>query len=69
MKLRIHDDIGYSLLSVRRAYWQCENMEQLHTLAEQWRTTIHLLHAGAPDAPIDALDYAKLRAKELGAEV
>ena len=69
MKIRVHDDIGYSLLSVRRAYWQCENMEQLHTLAEQWRTTIRLLHADAPDAPIDALDYAKRRAKELGAEV
>ena len=69
MKIRVHDDIGYSLLSVRRAYWQCEDMEQLHTLAEQWRTTIHLLHADTPDAPIDALEYAKLRAKELGAEV
>ena len=69
MKIRVHDDIGYSLLSVRRAYWQCEDMEQLHTLAEQWRTTIQLLHADAPDAPIDALDYAKRRAKELGAEV
>ena len=69
MKIRVHDDIGYSLLSVRRAYWQCEDMEQLHTLAEQWRTTIRLLHSGAPDAPIDALDYAKQRARELGAEV
>lgn len=69
MKIRVHDDIGYSLLSVRRAYWQCKDMEQLHTLAEQWRTTIHLLHADASEAPIDALEYAKLRAKELGAAV
>ena len=50
MKIRVHDDIGYSLLSVRRAYWQCEDMEQLHTLAEQWRTAIRLLHADVPDA-------------------
>ncbi len=69
MKIRVHDDIGYSLLSVRRAYWQCEDMEQLHTLAEQWRTTIRLLHSDVPDAPIDALEYATLRAKELGAAV
>lgn len=69
MKIRVHDDIGYSLLSVRRAYWQCENMEELHTLAEQWRTTIRLLHSTTPDAPIDALEYATMRAKELGAEV
>ena len=69
MKIRVHDDIGYSPLSVRRAYWQCEDMEQLHTLAEQRRTTIRLLHADVPDAPIDALEYATLRAKELGAAV
>ena len=69
MKIRVHDDIGYSLLSVRRAYWQCEDMEELHTLAEQWRTTIQLLHTDAQGAPIDALEYTKLRAKELGAEV
>ena len=48
MKIRVHDDVGYSLLSVRRACWQCESMEALHTLAGQWRTTIRLLHAGAP---------------------
>lgn len=69
MKIRVHDDIGYSLLSVRRAYWQCEDMEQLHTLAEQWRATIRLLHTDVPEAPADALSYAALRAKELGAEV
>ena len=69
MKIRVHDDIGYSLLSVRRAYWQCEDMDELHTLAEQWRATIRLLHTDVPEAPADALSYAALRAKELGAEV
>ncbi len=69
MKIRVHDDIGYSLLSVRRAYWQCEDMDELHTLAGQWRTTIRLLHADVPEAPADALEYARMRAKELGAEV
>ena len=69
MKIRVHDDIGYSLLSVRRAYWQCEAMEDLHARADQWRTTIRLLHSDAPEAPADALAYAKLRAKELGAAV
>ena len=69
MKIRVHDDIGYSLLSVRRAYWQCKDMEELHTLAEQWRTTIRLLHTDIPEASTDALDHAQLRAKELGAEV
>lgn len=69
MKIRVHDDIGYSLLSVRRAYWQCGSMDELHELAAQWRTTIRLLHTDALKAPADALAYAKLRAEELGAAV
>lgn len=69
MKIRVHDDIGYSLLSVRRAFWQCDDLSALHALSEQWRTTIRLLHAEGREPPGDALVHAKLRAKELGAEV
>lgn len=69
MKIRVHDDIGYSLLSVRRAYWQCDSVDELHDLAERWRSTIRLLHTDAREAPGDALAYARLRARELGAEV
>ena len=69
MKIRVHDDIGYSLLSVQRAYWQSESLDDLHALAEQWRTTIRLLHTNAQTPPDDALAYAELRARELGAEV
>lgn len=69
MKIRVHDDIGYSLLSVRRAFWQCDDLSALHALSEQWRTTIRLLHAEGREPPGDVLAHAKLRAKELGAEV
>ena len=69
MKIRVHDDIGYSLLSVRRAYRQCENLDELHALAEQWRTTIRLLHTEPQELRHDAIAYAKQRAKRLGAEV
>ena len=69
MKIRVHDDIGYSLLSVRRAYRQCEDLDKLHALAEQWRTTIRLLHTEPQESQHDALAYAKQRAKRLGAEV
>ena len=69
MKIRVHDDIGYSLLSVRRAYWQCDDMDELHMLAEQWRTTVHLLCTDAQNVPTDALECALLRANELGAKV
>ena len=69
MKIRVHDDIGYSLLSVRRAYRQCEDLDELHALAEQWRTTIRLLRTDPQESQHDALAYAKQRTKRLGAEV
>lgn len=69
MKIRVHDDVGYSLLGVRRAYWECEDVETLHKMAEQWRTTIRLLRSDRPDRPDDPLFRARARAEELGAEV
>lgn len=69
MKIRVHDDVGYSLLGVRRAYWEGNDVETLHKLAEQWRTTIRLLHADRPDLSDDPIFRAKARAGELGAEV
>lgn len=69
MKIRVHDDIGHSLLSVRRAYEQCESLDELHALAEQWRGTIRLLHTEAREPQEDGLARAKLRAEALGAEV
>ena len=69
MKIRVHDDIGNSLLSVRRAYRQCEDLDELHALAEQWRTTIRLLRTDPRESQHDALAYAKQQTKRLGAEV
>ena len=69
MKIRIHDDVGHTLLSVRQAYWQCTDLNELRALSEQWRTTIRLLHTASQETPEDALSYAKARARELGAEV
>ena len=69
MKIRVHDDIGYSLLSVRRAYWQCQDLAQLHQMAEQWRTTIGLLHGDALEKQEDPISLARERAEELGVQV
>ena len=69
MKIRVHDDIGHSLLSVWQAYWQCTELNELRALSEQRRTTIRLLHTASQEAPADAISYAKARARELGVEV
>ena len=69
MKIRVHDEIGYSLLSVRRAYWQCQDLAQLRQMAEQWRATIGLLHADTPGQREDPIFLAQERGRELGAQV
>ena len=69
MKIRVHDDLGYALLSVRHAYWQCNSLDELHTLAARCRTTIRLLCAEPQEPPADSLACAKQRAQALGVEV
>ena len=69
MKIRVHDDIGYSLLSVRRAYWQCRDLGQLRQMAEQWRTTIGLLHGDVMEKREDPILLARQRGRELGVQV
>ena len=69
MKIRVHDEIGYSLLSVQRAYWQCRDLARLHRMAEQWRTTIGLLRMDESGRQEDPLSLAQARGRELGAQV
>ena len=69
MKIRVHDDMGYALLSVRRAYWQCEDLTQLRQMADQWRTTIGLLRGDGAVGREDPISLARQRGKELGAQV
>lgn len=70
MKLRVHDDIGHTILSARRALRQGESMEAIRESAEAWESTIELLcMANSMEEPEDAIEYAKARAAELGAEV
>lgn len=70
MKLRVHDDIGHTILSARRALRQGESMEAIRESAEAWESTIELLcRANSMEEPEDAIEYAKTRAAELGAEV
>ncbi len=70
MKLRIHDDIGHTILLARRALRQGESMEAIRESAEAWESAIELLcRANSMGEPEDAMEYAKARAAELGAEV
>lgn len=68
MKMRVHDDLGYSLISVRKAFWQCDDVETLHALSNRCATIIRLLSSGAASSS-DPMEDAVERAKAIGVSV
>lgn len=69
MKIRVHDELGHALLSVRRACGQDGDLARLRALAGQWRTTVRLLRADPGQTPGDPLTRAVLRGRDLGVTV
>lgn len=70
MKMRVHDDIGHSILSVRKALLSDASIEEIRSSASIWERSIDLLyHANNMPDETDDLEYAKERAAALGVNV
>ena len=70
MKMRVHDDIGHSILSAHRALLQETDLRTIRENAAVWEKSISLLHrANEMPQPDDALEYAISRGKALGVQV
>ncbi len=70
MKLRVHDDIGHTIMSARRALQNEESIENIRASAAQWENSINLLcHATRSSEPHDPVTYAVERADALGVRV
>lgn len=70
MKMRIHDDIGHSIIAARKALLAGESLETIRRNAAVWEDAIAFLdRSNRTPEPPDALEYAGLRAKELGIEI
>lgn len=70
MKMRVHDDIGHSILSARRALLQEADLSTIRENAAVWEKSISLLHrANGMAQPDDAVEYAVSRGKALGVQV
>ena len=70
MKIRVHDDIGHSILSARRALLHGESLGSIRDLAALWERSAALLcRTNDADEPDDAYAYALERAKALGVRV
>lgn len=70
MKLRVHDDIGHSILAARRVLLQNAGLEELRANAALWEQSISLLYrSGQMTVQTEPLEAAKQRARELGVSV
>ena len=70
MKLRVHDDIGHSILAARRVLLQHTDLEEIRANAALWEQSISVLYRSSQiTAQSEPLEAAKKRAEELGVSV
>lgn len=70
MKMRVHDDIGHTLLAARRALRHEHDLARIKSEAAEWESSISLLcRARQEDAAEDPLTCMQRRAAVLGAAV
>lgn len=70
MKLRVHDDIGHSILAVRRALIRQAGLEELRASAALWEQSIAVLYrSNRITASPEPMKVAVRRAAEMGVRV
>lgn len=70
MKIRVHDDIGHSILAAKKALIDNDDIEEVRKNAVIWENSIELLHhANSMSEQTDDLEYAIRRADALGVSV
>ena len=70
MKLRVHDDIGHSILAARRVLLQHTDLKEIRANAALWEQSISVLYRSSQiTAQSEPLEAAKKRAEELGVRV
>ncbi len=70
MKLRIHDDMGHSLLASRRAMLESANLEDIQATAKLWEQSIAVLYrSNQIREESDSLETAIDKASKMGVHV
>ena len=70
MKIRVHDDIGHSILAAKKALIQQQDIAVVRENAVLWETAVDLLYrANNMPAVQDEWQTVRNRAKELGVEI
>ena len=67
MKLRVHDDIGHSILAARRALLRHADLKEIRAHAALWEQSISVLYrSGQMTVLSEPLEASKKRAEEMG---
>lgn len=70
MKMRVHDDIGHSILAAKKALLDNDDIDAVRKNALVWENSIELLHhANSMNEQSDELEYAIKRAEALGVKI
>lgn len=70
MKLRVHDDIGHSILATRRVLFQNTDQKEIRATAALWEQSISVLYRSSQmRTQSEPLEAAKERAEKLGVRV
>ena len=70
MKLRVHDDIGHSILAARRLLLQNTDQKEIRANAALWEQSISVLYRSSQiTVQSEPLEAAKKRAEKLGVRV
>lgn len=70
LKMRVHDDIGHSILSARKALLEQQDIAVIHENATLWETAVDLLYLANSTPPLpDEWEAVVARAGELGVEI
>lgn len=70
MKLRVHDDIGHSILAARRVLLQHTDLKEIRANAALWEQSISVLYRSSQmRAQSEPLEAANERAEKLGVRV
>lgn len=70
MKIRVHDDIGHSILAAKKALIQHQDIAVIRKNAVLWETAVDLLYR-ANNMPTnqDEWETVRIRARDLGVEL
>lgn len=70
MKMRVHDDIGHSIIVAKKTLTDNNDIDTVKEIATAWENSIELLyHSNAESEDTDDLEYALKRAEALGVKI